>query len=297
MPLVAFGVLHWFATGIDTRIIVPTEHFVAVSIACVVAMLLAVVLGYAAVRTREEKDQKAKVFDLYVDVEEGPRYEVSFTGNEAIPDWELKKRLTFWESRSVTEQDAARSAAELRRAYQQEGYAFAEVEARFDPKKPTRVDFVVREGPKAEIQSIHIQGNRAFHADDAVLKKLLASGESGMFKARRLLPEQLDADAGRLQAFYQDHGYLRIQVLPPLVYFDPRRTLMYRPPAGPAGGGGDGGIVHQHPAGTSDRGPGCPPGRMARGAAGRTDCRPAVPAHSAGKNTRLVGHTVRSAFF
>lgn len=183
----------------------------------------------ASVRSREERDAEAKVIDLWVDVEEGPRYEVVFTGNEAIPDWELRQRLTFWQSRSVTEQDARRSAVELRRAYQEEGYTFAEVVPYLDPQRPTRIEFRITEGPRAEIDTIHIKGNQAFEANDDVLKDLLASGESGLLKSRRLLPEQLEEDAARLKAFYQDHGYLRIQVLPPLVYFDRPRSLLYRP--------------------------------------------------------------------
>jgi HD-GYP domain-containing protein (c-di-GMP phosphodiesterase class II) len=55
VPLALFGALHWFATGADAQVIVPTEHFLAVSAACIVALGLAVVLSYAAVRTREPR--------------------------------------------------------------------------------------------------------------------------------------------------------------------------------------------------------------------------------------------------
>jgi HD-GYP domain-containing protein (c-di-GMP phosphodiesterase class II) len=55
LPLAAFGLLHWIATGADAQIVVPTEHFLAVSAACIVALLLAVVFSYAAVRTREPR--------------------------------------------------------------------------------------------------------------------------------------------------------------------------------------------------------------------------------------------------
>jgi hypothetical protein len=47
LPLAAFGLLHWIATGADAQIVVPTEHFLAVSAACIVALLLAVVFSYA----------------------------------------------------------------------------------------------------------------------------------------------------------------------------------------------------------------------------------------------------------
>jgi HD-GYP domain-containing protein (c-di-GMP phosphodiesterase class II) len=54
-PIPLFALLRWIKTGPDTMIVIPTEHFVAVSTACIVALLLAIVLGYAAVRTREPR--------------------------------------------------------------------------------------------------------------------------------------------------------------------------------------------------------------------------------------------------
>ena len=55
LPVISFALLRWITTGPDSMIVIPTEHFVAVSIACIVALLLSVVLGYAAVHTREPR--------------------------------------------------------------------------------------------------------------------------------------------------------------------------------------------------------------------------------------------------
>lgn len=55
LPLLVFAALRWFATGPDAQVIVPTEHFLVVSAACLVALLLAVLLSYAAYRTREPR--------------------------------------------------------------------------------------------------------------------------------------------------------------------------------------------------------------------------------------------------
>src|SRR6476620_1443072 len=55
LPVALFAMLRWVTTGPDSRIIIPTEHFVAVSSACIISLLLAIALGYAAVRTREPR--------------------------------------------------------------------------------------------------------------------------------------------------------------------------------------------------------------------------------------------------
>jgi HD-GYP domain-containing protein (c-di-GMP phosphodiesterase class II) len=55
LPLITFAILRWLAPARDRVIVVPTEHFAVVSAACLIALLLAVGLSYAAVRTREPR--------------------------------------------------------------------------------------------------------------------------------------------------------------------------------------------------------------------------------------------------
>lgn len=54
-PLLVFGLLRWLAPSRDALIIVPTEHFLIVSAACLIALGMAVALSYAALRTREPR--------------------------------------------------------------------------------------------------------------------------------------------------------------------------------------------------------------------------------------------------
>jgi len=216
----------------------------------------------ATVRSREARNPDTETIELWIDIEEGVKYQISFQGNQAIPAWELRRRLTFWDSHSVSEQDAGLSAEELRRAYREEGYPFAEVDPRFDPQDATRLEFRIWEGPRAEITSIHIEGNASPEGQETRLKGLLASGESGLLSSRRLLREQLAEDRTRLETFYRDHGYLRFRMLTPRIFFDPARTILYHPPTGAqwllpasgvAGGGNEevtappGGLVVQRP--------------------------------------------------
>ncbi len=194
--------------------------------------------GYfeASVRARVDKDPKHAVMDLWVDIDEGPRYEITYRGNEALRDWDLREKLTFWQSRSVTGDDIERSAKAMRQAYVEEGYYFARVTPEVDPEDFRKITFVVQEGPKARIATIHFKNNRAFGGDDQVLKAQLVSGESGLITSRRLVPEQLEGDLGTIIDYYRDHGYLRVEVEEPMVYLDPGRTLLYRAPGEPPPG-------------------------------------------------------------
>ena len=55
LPLVVFTLLRWAAPSRDIQIIVPTEHFLIVSAACLIALGMAIALSYAAIRTREPR--------------------------------------------------------------------------------------------------------------------------------------------------------------------------------------------------------------------------------------------------
>jgi len=194
--------------------------------------------GYfeASVQSRAERIEGEGSIDLYVEIDEGPRYSVEFAGNSTLKDWDLRERLTFWQSRSVTADDVRRSAVQLQEAYMVEGHYFARVQPEQDPERPTQVRFRITEGPRAHIASIHFKGNDAFGGDDGPLKAVLASGESGFLSTRRLIPEQTEEDRARVVAHYRDQGYLRVQVELPNVYLDPERRALYRPPSVQAAG-------------------------------------------------------------
>ncbi|MDQ2682423.1 MAG: HD-GYP domain-containing protein [Chloroflexota bacterium] len=55
MPIVIFSLLRWFVPDIDPAYVIPREHFLAVSLACIGSAIMAVLLGIAAVRTREPR--------------------------------------------------------------------------------------------------------------------------------------------------------------------------------------------------------------------------------------------------
>ena len=215
--------------------------------------------GYfeASVQSRVERIEGEGSIDLLVDIDEGPRYTVRFLGNSTLKDWDLRERLTFWQSRSVTPDDVRRSAAQLREAYMEEGHYFARVRPEVSPDDPTLVRLRIDEGPRASIASIHFKGNDAFEGDDRPLRAVLASGESGLLTTRRLIPEQTEEDRARVVNYYRDQGYLRVQVELPQVYLDPERHTLYRPPtvqeagdeAGPPEPAPEGGrLVHAPPS-------------------------------------------------
>ena len=55
IPGVVFAFLRWAVPAWDTRVVVPTEHFLIVSSACLVALAMAIALSYAAIQTREPR--------------------------------------------------------------------------------------------------------------------------------------------------------------------------------------------------------------------------------------------------
>src|SRR5207237_281672 len=127
---------------------------------------------------------------------------------------EIKLRL----NQPVSEQQLEEARQKIIEVYQGRGYTDVSVQFRVDPideKRGTaRVVFTVNEGVKGAVRAIHFEGNA--HLSEKVLRKQMKTrGKtliSALDKSGRLDEVQLQQDLDKVREFYQDHGYIDVEV-------------------------------------------------------------------------------------
>lgn len=172
--------------------------------------------GYFQARINEKStnlDAATGCVVLAVDVTEGPRWTLSYTGSNIFDDSELADQMPFYESGYVDDEEIRRGARSIESLYETRGYPFARVRG-----KQTRRDqldrlleFEIDEGPQLEIAEIVLHGNTHIASD--VLTADLGTRPFGLFETGGYLQtDQLLADFGAIEEIYRKRGYLTASV-------------------------------------------------------------------------------------
>ncbi len=120
---------------------------------------------------------------------------------------------------------ADRAEQELKRQYLTRSLYGAEVVTTVTPQERNRVNvtFTVTEGDPAKIREIRIAGNKAF--SESTLKGLFELNDGGWLnwylKGDRYSRAKLNADLETLRAYYQNRGYLEMEVASTQVTISP----------------------------------------------------------------------------
>ncbi|MDA8141366.1 MAG: hypothetical protein M0036_22205, partial [Desulfobacteraceae bacterium] len=122
--------------------------------------------GFAevAITPVETFDARRARVDCRLEIEEGPRYSVSFEGNHYFFDIWLQQDLVIFKSGNVGNIGLRRSAQNIRRRYLQSG--FADVKVHWEEKRKTEngvellhVTMMIEEGARHIVESVVFQGN------------------------------------------------------------------------------------------------------------------------------------------
>ena len=165
---------------------------------------------------------------VLVTINEGPRYEVEFTGNETFRDYVLKKDLIIFQEGNKSDLGLKKSIKSIKMRYRMAGFLEAQVksEDKLKTKESETVRmlrFVIDEGPRSVVNSIRIMGNHAF--DDTKIKKQMLArlpgfGEKGIF-----VPETLEDDLNAIKSLYRNYGYMDASVTQELKWSDDKRSV------------------------------------------------------------------------
>jgi outer membrane protein insertion porin family len=142
---------------------------------------------------------------------------ISFEGNQRLKDEDLATIVKSQSRRVYSPSQAEADAAEIGRAYEQQGRLAASIDPVIIRRSNNRVDLVfeINEGRAVEVERISFIGNRNF--TDRRLRRVLESKQAGLFRAiikrDTFIGDRIDFDRQVLRDFYLSRGYVDFQVL------------------------------------------------------------------------------------
>lgn len=154
---------------------------------------------------------------LVVRVVENPMVnEISFEGNDAFDEADLKKLIVLKSHDIYDQAKTERDLAALRQAYRAKGLFLAKIDVLTEALDNNRVNLVyqVEEGQKSKVQEVRILGNHGL-SDKQLMKKLMIQPSdwlSWYTETDTYDREKLLFDQSQLRATYLNHGYVRAAV-------------------------------------------------------------------------------------
>ena len=144
--------------------------------------------------------------------------EIEIDGAERIKAKKLRKEIKLKLNQPINEQQLEEARQKIIEIYQAHG--FTDVSAQFrvdaiDEKRGTsRVVFTINEGAKGAVRRIRFEGNEHF-SERVLRKQMKTKGKtlvSFIDKSGRLDEVQLEQDLDKIREWYQDHGYIDVEI-------------------------------------------------------------------------------------
>src|SRR5436190_1580421 len=147
--------------------------------------------------------------------------EIEITGAERIKPKRLRKEIKLKLNYPVNEQQLEEARQKIIDVYQGQGFTDVSVQFRVDPideKRGTaRVVFTVNEGVRGAVKQVRFEGNAHF-SEKVLRKQMKTRGRTPIYfvdKTGRFDEVQLEQDLDKLREFYQDHGYIDVEIKTP----------------------------------------------------------------------------------
>jgi len=156
--------------------------------------------------------------------------EIVIDGAERVKAQRLRKEIKLRLNQPVNEQQLEEARQKIIEVYQGRGFTDVSVQFRVDPideKRGTaRVVYTVTEGVRGAVSRINFEGNTHF-SQKVLRKQMKTRGRTPIYfldKSGRLDEVQLQQDLDKIREFYQDHGYIDVEIK------DVRRERMEKGP-------------------------------------------------------------------
>jgi outer membrane protein insertion porin family len=157
--------------------------------------------------------------------------DLRIVGNKVIESEDIQEKIGLRRGAAFHDQQIAESIDAIDKLYEAKGYFFAEakIETEVTPDNLVEVTIRIKEGGKVSVEKIRFTGNKAFK--DKKLRGEMESkektwyswlDESGVYQK-----DILKLDLFRLEAFYQDRGFIRVSVLEPKIDVNKKDQAIY----------------------------------------------------------------------
>jgi len=156
--------------------------------------------------------QDRRGVSIAVPIERGPRFRVVVEGRPGVRSGTLRDQLTLSQERRDDDDFYAEEAERLTRFLVDRGFRRASVRIERVQEAPDAilVRVVVDAGPRFRLDRVTIAGHAAVPAHE--LTPLIRTTPSKPFRARFATADTLDADRGRILAWYRAQGFMTAKV-------------------------------------------------------------------------------------
>ncbi len=148
---------------------------------------------------------------------------IRFKGNKVFDDEKLTENLSLRTGSILNAFQLEKNVKRIETLYREKNYHNVQVTYQIHPLENDQADleFVIDEGRKIWIRAVAIEGNSAY--SEKKIKKLMKTKEKGFMSwitsSGDLNQEDLDQDAERVAAFYNNNGYIVSKVGEPQIEF------------------------------------------------------------------------------
>lgn len=143
--------------------------------------------------------------------------EIEIEGAERIGAKKLRKSIALKINGPLSEDELQKAREKIIETYQGKGFTDVDVKYRVDTDEArgtSRVIFTITEGTKGAVSAIRFEGNTKFK--DKILRKQMKTKSKTLYsfldKSGRLDETQLEQDINAVKEWYQDHGYIDVEV-------------------------------------------------------------------------------------
>src|SRR5438067_5603931 len=144
--------------------------------------------------------------------------ELVIDGAHRVKAKRLRKEIGVKLNAPVNEDDLQKARQKIIDSYQSKGFTDIAVDFRVEPidesRGTARVIYTVKEGVKGAVRRIRFEGNE--HFNERILRKQMKTRGKTMVsfidKSGRLDEVQLQQDLDSIKEFYQNHGYIDVDV-------------------------------------------------------------------------------------
>ncbi|MFP3927336.1 MAG: outer membrane protein assembly factor BamA [Desulfobacteraceae bacterium] len=177
---------------------------------------------FTEVNIKVEDGERGKV--VIFEVQEKPSIvEIEFRGNKEMDDDDLEAEIGIKLYSILNRAEVAKSVNRLKEFYREKGYYNAEIKEEIKELSENQVSLIyeIDEGGKVYITEIEFKGNEEF--SDGKLRGLMETSKKGLFswitKSGLLDMKKLELDLHRIEAFYDNEGYIKARVGDPEVTY------------------------------------------------------------------------------
>ena len=144
--------------------------------------------------------------------------EIEIDGAKGIGAKRIRKEIAIKINRPVNEEELEKGRQKVIDVYRAHGFNDVTVQFRVDPieesRGTSRVVYTIDEGVKGAVRNVHFEGNTHF-SNQTLRKQMKTHGKtviSFFDKSGRLDEVQLQQDLDSVKEFYQNHGYIDVEV-------------------------------------------------------------------------------------